>query len=80
MFHLFETYVANVSFGCFKTKSGVAHVAMASEAGVIATFLARAPRPHLPPLPSLPFPFLHLLVVAVRARRGNNIRLERRRP
>jgi hypothetical protein len=28
VFYLFQTYVANVSFRCFKSRSGVAHVAM----------------------------------------------------
>jgi hypothetical protein len=30
MFHFFQTYVANISSGCFKCKSRRAHVAMAS--------------------------------------------------
>jgi len=29
VFHLFQTYVGNVSSGCFKSRSGVAHIAMA---------------------------------------------------
>jgi hypothetical protein len=63
-FICFQTYVANVLSGCFKSISGVAHVfnsgvghvTMAPMAGVTMAFLARraspsSPYPSFPPSP-----------------------------
>jgi hypothetical protein len=63
-----QTYVANVSYGCFKSKSGVAHAAWRqwlADSGLPQGFGSYlmpsshgAPRPLLS-LPSLPFPPSH---------------------
>jgi hypothetical protein len=63
-----HTYVVNVLYECFNSKSGVAHVAMAPVAGgqrlaarlrlLPRAFLGRCASPS-PPFPSLPFPLSH---------------------
>jgi hypothetical protein len=74
-----HTYVVNVLYECFNSKSGVAHVAMAPVAGgqrlaarlrlLPRAFLGRCASPS-PPFPSLPFPSLYL-TATVRARAGS---------
>ena len=62
-----QTYVTNVAFGCFKSRSGVAHVAMTPVAGgqlpaAGLRLLPRAARLALS-FSSPPFPSLHLAAV-----------------
>jgi hypothetical protein len=71
MFLLFlQTYVANILSGCFKSRLGVPHVAVAPvacrRALALTSCLPRAARLALSS-PSPPFPSLHL-VAAVQAR------------
>jgi hypothetical protein len=68
VFHLFQTYIANVSSGCFKSRSSLAHVAAAPVASRLpqdfGSYLMLsslgAPRPFLsstsPLFPSLSSP------------------------
>jgi hypothetical protein len=59
MFHLLQAYVASVASGCFKSRSDVAHVAMAPYHRVSAPTWHGAPRALLS-TPSPSFPSLHL--------------------
>jgi hypothetical protein len=69
-----QTHIVNVSYGCLKSRSDVAHVAMAPVAGEQrpAAWLRLLPCAAQLTLLSLPFPSLHL-AAAVRARPGRRV-------
>ena len=81
-FSCLQKHVANVTSVCFKSRSGIAHVAMAPVAGEQQPTAGLRLLPRVAHLalssPSLPFPSLPSdLVVTVRARPGHGIRWHR---
>ena len=64
IFHLLQMYVANIAWGCFKNRSGVAHVSLTPVASGQRAVVRLRLLPHAAHLtlfsPSPSFPSLHL--------------------